>query len=217
MKFKLISAIVSLLAVMMIFQSCSNDGSVSNTDTDSEMSFIVYDYNLDNFSFDGATPDKDISIFSEENLRPERDVEGRKLPPQVRERVLLSRVFRLMELDEEQIAAIRTLMIAHISCENQWFRKLNAVRSSIVERANAERRNIMQQVREGEITRQQAERLINQLNTRVREALKNHPINIEVREGLILCREEFFAAIAELLNDEQLALWERYLNSLPKR
>lgn len=217
MKVKLISLFAALLAVMVISQSCSSDNTVSSTDTNNEMSFMVYDYNVDDISMKDGSLESDITILSAENLRPTDDEEGRKLPPRVKERILLSRVFRQMELDEEQREAVRLLMAAHIRCESQWFRKLHEVRNSIVERANLERREIMNKVKEGEITREQAARLMNQLNMRVREALQNHPINLEVREGLKLCREEFFAAIAELLNEEQLAIWERFLNSLPKR
>jgi hypothetical protein len=218
MKLKILLSIVSAFAVLLFMQSCSNEGSVSNSGSDDTPQFVVYDYNVSEVAMTDATIENDIFVEDAENLRPTEDAKkGRELNPKAGQRIDLARVFNAMNLTDEQKAEIRALMQAKIPCENQWFRKLQAVRNQIVQRANEARRTIIEQVKNGEITREQAHRQINQLNMKVREAIRTHPINEEVRLGLIACRDEFFAAVAELLDEEQLVLWKRFLDSLPKR
>ena len=218
MKLKILLAMVSAFAVLMFMQSCSNEGSVSNSGSDDTPAYVVYDYNVDVVECTDATIENDFFIEDAENLRPTDDAKnGRELNPKVKQRIDLARVFNAMNLTDEQKADIRALMQAKIPCENQWFRKLQAVRNQIVQRANEARRTIMEQVKNGEITREEAKRQLNQLNMKVREAIRTHPINEEVRLGLIACNEEFFDSIADLLTEEQLVIWKRFLDSLPKR
>ncbi|MBX3042795.1 MAG: hypothetical protein KIT33_12840 [Candidatus Kapabacteria bacterium] len=214
MNFLKLSLIIVTSISLAFLSSCSESNNIAGSDSLSPDQLSVFEYNVENFEITEATIDSDIKLDELQPMRPDGKLDERRLPPHVRNKIILQRVIRAMELDDEQMAALRELLNKHHICEIQWFRKLQAVRQAIVQRANVERREIMQQVKSGDITREQAQRLINQLNQKVREAMINNPALVEIREGLKDCRDELFDAIAELLNEEQLEIWERFLNSL---
>ena len=217
MKFlKVFAAILISVLALSMMQSCSSDNSVSSTDDNGIQAYNVYDYNFSSFDMQEASLDGDMGLDDCQPMRPEFDGTRDKMPPHAKARVFLGRVFREMNLTEEQRAEIRTLMQAHILCEMQWFRKLQAARQEILKTLNAERRAIMEKVKSGDLTRREAEPLIRELNAKAMEMLKNLPINEEAREGIILCREEFLVAVGGLLDEDQLVIWNSFLEKIKR-
>lgn len=214
--FKVFAAIMIPLLALLLMQSCSSDNSVSSTDDNGIQDYNVYDYNFSSFDMHEASLDDDMDLDECQPMRPEFDGMRDKMPPHAKARMFLGRVFREMNLTEEQRAEIRTLMQSHILCEMQWFRKLQAARQEILTTLNAERRAIMEKVKNGDLTRRQAEPLIRQLNARAMEMIKNLPINEEAREGIILCRETFLDAVGGLLIEEQLVIWNSFLENIKR-
>jgi hypothetical protein len=215
MSFSKFLAIALITSIGFLFlQSCTKDDVVSNSDNDDLPGYVLYNYDFSTFSMNDATVDSDISLDECQPMSPDGNLGNTdKKPPVVDRKFPFARIFQEMKLTDEQKASVRELMASHVKCEFQWFRKLQQVRDAIAKRANEERRAIMQKVKDGEITRAEAKVLIDQLNRRVREAIKNNPINEEVREGIIRCREEFINGVAKLLTDEQLVMWKRFLAS----
>lgn len=209
---KLLMAILLSSIALILMQSCNTDSNpASSSSDDSFQSFAVYNYDVSDFTLQDATLDNDFILEDCQPMRPDLGDSKEGKQPKFNKRVILFRVFNEMNLSDEQKQAIRLLMTNHILCEMEWFKMLQEARKPIMEAARLERAAIMEQAKAGEITRKEASELIRQLNIRVRAAIAALEVNEEVREGLLLCKEEFFAAIAELLTEEQLVIWERFL------
>lgn len=215
--FKFFVVLTVMASVISLMQSCSSDNSLSNTTDDNIQSITLYDYELNEMNLQDATFESDMTIQECMPMRPDMRESKGKNAPKTRMSFMLGRVFGQMELTEEQISEIRGLIGSHILCEQQWFRKLHAARIGIINASNLERREIIAKAKNGEITRREADSLIRQLNNRVRNALMNLPINEEAREGLMLCREEFFDSIALILNEEQLVIWDDFLAKMKRQ
>lgn len=204
---KMIALILSLLSLFM-FQSCSQDSAVNNSNNSTQADYVIYDYDFENLELQEATLENDIFIPEFEPLRPDLG----NTNPRLGKRIELGKFFVAMKLSEEQKLAIRELMKSYTLCEMQWLRKLQEVRNGIIRKAQEERKSIMEKVRNNELTREEAAKEMRVLNERVKNLLQNHPIHEEVRQGILRCRKIFFDSIAELLTDEQLVIWNRFLN-----
>ena len=211
--FRLLTILFVTVITVALIQSCSSDNNVSGNNDGDVQEFVLINHDVSDFSMVDATENSEIGLDDCQPMNPDLRDTKNKMSPNANKRLMLDKVFRSMKLTDEQKAKIRELMNAHIRCEMQWFRKLQAAREEIVNRSNAAIRNVMEQVKSGKLTRQEAQRQIQQINMKTREAIKNLPINDEILKGIIRCREEFFAAVASLLNDEQLAIWKRFLAS----
>lgn len=217
--FRVFLAIALSALSLTVIQSCKSDNPLNNPTEEDLGSVYLYDYDFNATDVEDASFDDDFDMEDcnpmHDGLNEDRGDKGMK--PRFKDRFNLGRVFGSMNLTEEQKLELRNLMAAHRACEMEWFSQLNEARRTILAASNAERRAIIEKAKSGEITRSEANVLIQQLNNRVRQALANLPINEEVRAGLILCREAFFASISELLTEEQLVIWERFLANLPIR
>lgn len=214
---KFLAILLASIFAMFAVQSCNTESNVADPSSSNSDEYALYNYDLSSLTMTEASFDSEISFTETEIMRPDLGDTERPLPPHIKQRILLGRVIQAMNLDDEQKAQFRIIMQQHILCEMQWLRKAQAVRKAIQDRANAERRQIMANLNDGEIDRVQAKRMLDELNRRVMEAMRNHPINEEVREGLKLCKEEFNEAVAEMLNEEQLVIWNRFIASTVRK
>ena len=88
---------------------------------------------------------------------------------------------------------------------------LKEAEREILQAANQERREIFQQLRDGDITRAEARELLRQLHQELKETLDNDPDVQEARENLRDCFITLFENIEGELTEEQLEKWERWL------
>jgi hypothetical protein len=123
----------------------------------------------------------------------------------------------LMQLDltEEQAMEIRAILAQHREDVQPILEQLRLVNQPIVERANQERAQIMQQLRNDEITPEEARRLMNRLNERTREAIRNNPDNVPYLMQLCEAKRDLFDAIRAVLDETQQALWDDWVAGLP--
>lgn len=122
-------------------------------------------------------------------------------------------MLRHLNLTEEQQAAIKELQAAHHDCVSAALAELRAAEKEIITAARAEAEAIKAQVKEGTLTREEARTQLRAINQRVREALKALPGREEARAAMKICDETFIAGVKEILTEEQLVKFERWLAS----
>lgn len=125
--------------------------------------------------------------------------------------VPLGRILRELNLTEEQVAQIREFMLAYRDCVKNAMIALRESERQILENANQERQRVMEQLRNGEIDKDQARQLMRQINERTREALMNNPVRERVLQQLKDCWDTLIANIKSILTDEQKALFDELL------
>jgi len=223
--FKMIAAILLPVLALSFIQSCSSDNGVTNTDTPSGIeAFNVYDYNFSVVGVSDATLESDYSLddcmpmnpIDDNNKGGKDGGKDDKKNPHVDKKNPLGRIFRDLNLTEDQKAQIKELMKGHILCEMQWFDKLKAAREEAMVGFKEARQAIVDQVKSGAITREEGKAQLKVLNQELRDKLANLPINEEVRAGIILCREEFLAAIGLILTPEQKLIWDDFVAKIRK-
>jgi hypothetical protein len=73
------------------------------------------------------------------------------------------------------------------------------------------RREILEQLRNEEIEREEAMAHLRELTRATHEAIRNNPASAALREATCDCRADLFDAIESVLNDEQLEAWDRWV------
>ena len=122
----------------------------------------------------------------------------------------------LTELDitREQLREILRFVVAHWMRVERALRGLREVNEAIIAEANRIRERIVQAVHNGDVTREEAELRLRELNMRTREAIRNNPAN-EVFERVI-CESKInlLRAVRSVLEPRQQHVWDRWVASL---
>ncbi|TAL70746.1 MAG: hypothetical protein EPN82_01235 [Bacteroidetes bacterium] len=131
------------------------------------------------------------------------------------QRMHLGMILRKLNLTQDQIDSIKVLLRAHMDCVREQMHILRESERTIIQQANQERRQIMQQAKDEGWTRVQLKQALKDLALKTREALKNNPVRTEVCEAIKACNKTLLDGIEALLNAEQLIIWQEWRNNLP--
>lgn len=210
--------LAAFVSLALIISSCSESpNSASKVNYSDIQSFVVAEFNTYGFDLREATLDADMTItpiVSENYGNTQRLEPPDHKPIHVNRMMAIGMILRQLNLSEEQIELVKEYMIAHRLCEWEWLRMLEKSRREIIAKGNQERQEIIKRYQNGEMTREEAARAINQLNNRIRLALQNNPVNEIVRKGLQDCWDVFIKSIKNILDEEQLKLFEQWLERI---
>ncbi len=200
------SLLLSLFVALLI-SSCdripTEPESTALSNTNSEL-FTIVEYDVFAGDFQEATLDQELAMR----------VENGKPNPPVRPIPLLG-ILRLMNLTEDQKAEVLEYLAAHRDCVKAAMLKMHTQQRQLMERVNNARKEIMEKVKSGEITREEAQLQLKNLNENFFEAM--YQLRLETCEALKECRATLIDAINNMeLTEEQRAIWERWLASLPE-
>lgn len=118
-------------------------------------------------------------------------------------------------LDESQKAAIKEAILDHRRRIRPVLEDLREANAALLAAANAEREEIVEACRAGEITREEAARRLLELSVRTRQAIRDNPENAPYLRMLCESKRALFAEIRSILNEEQRAIWDRWVETLP--
>lgn len=196
------------LVVMLIMASCSNDGVNTPSETSStdvfSPSFVISDLSnpIDVYS---CTEDNE-PFYTMNGERPDdrgRGHQDRRMPIKFRGMPLnLGRIVYSMQLDEEQKATLREFMSDYHDCMVAARASVRELIDPIMQEAREERRAIMEALKEGELTREEAKAALDELNAGIR--LQIEALNVD--ELYCACLLALLENIQENLNltEEQL-------------
>lgn len=125
------------------------------------------------------------------------------------------RLLNALNLTEEQRTQVAELLRKHKACADEALAIMKQNNQAIMEKARAARAEILAQVEAGTMTREDARAAIRALNERVRNALRNNDLRERVREMLKSCDAEFLRALRQILTEEQVVIFDRWLASRP--
>ncbi len=123
----------------------------------------------------------------------------------------LGRILLQLNLTDEQKEQVKDFLAQYRDCVKNAMIALRESEREIIAQANQERRQVMEQLQNGEIDRQTAWELMKQINQRTREALMNNPVRQQTLEQLKDCWDTLVANIKSILTDEQNALFDELL------
>ncbi len=193
---------ITVLASMMLFTSCKKDDMTGPVDNGTD--FTIEETTL---------PPMDAPAGDIQEADLDQPMGFRHPQPRFKSLILL-KVLRAMELDDEQKEQVRTYLKEHLECVREAQMILRKSQMEIIRKANAIRDSLMKEYRDGNMTREELRNALRRLNRATLEKLRNNPVRERVLQRIIKCRETLYANIGDILNEDQLKIWERFLNYL---
>jgi len=121
------------------------------------------------------------------------------------------RLLNALKLTPEQREQVKSLMDAHAACVKEAMASYKEYMQSFMAQYREEHAAIMEQLKAGEITREEAREAMHALRERMRAALQADETRVRLREVIKDCDNAFYRGLAQILDDEQKALLERWL------
>ncbi|OGU61229.1 MAG: hypothetical protein A2X64_06615 [Ignavibacteria bacterium GWF2_33_9] len=206
-----LSIVLSILVVTFMFglTSCQKDNPVTTYDN-TELNYVSYGNSIEEAVVSDCTLETDFAL--QNNLTTEEFQNGTIFASQ-RPDFDFRFIFGKLNLTDEQKEAIKAIMIANRDCERAARIAYHETIQNILQEANQLRREIFAKVRSGEYTRKEAMQEIIALNRATRQKIQESGALEDLRIALRGCTETMIAAIKEILDEEQLEMFERWLES----
>lgn len=213
---KLHKSLMGLLAGAMVALSVTacDPGAVDPA----EGSMPVYAQTTEATSFELLAQPADFQDATlEQEMRERPDPRGGddKRGPKVRHP--FGRLLNALNLTEEQRTQVAELLKNHKACADEALAVLREATKTIMDQAKADRDAIIEQVKAGQMEKDEARAAIREINKAAREAIKNLPERESVKEMLKSCDDEFLNALRSILTEEQIAILDRFLASRPTK
>ena len=125
-----------------------------------------------------------------------------------------NKIFADMKLDSLQREAIKVLIEAHRNCEREAVTALKAAQLPYIQLGNENRKAIMESLKAGEITKEEAKALLKELNDNIRAQMESDPVVQATLAQLKACFDTLLASIRETLTPEQQILWDEFVAKL---
>lgn len=123
----------------------------------------------------------------------------------------LGRILRELNLDSLQKEQVRTFLAEYRDCVKSALQMLRESERLIIQAANQERRQVLDDLKNGVIDRHEAYRRLMQINQETRNALMNNPVRQQVLQQLKDCFATLIDNIRNILTDEQKALFDELI------
>lgn len=121
------------------------------------------------------------------------------------------RILRELKLTKDQMVTLDSLLKDYRKCEFESRKALRTAEMVIIKAANEQRKAIMDQLKAGTITKEEARTQLKALNLATRETLKNDPDVQAALAALKACQEAFFANVRGILTEAQQVIWDKYM------
>jgi hypothetical protein len=220
MKIKIITLIVSAI-VLIGFTACQELDNPVDTGTTLERITIIdnaveIDGDLATTQWvectleTGAFVPGDQTIF--ENCRDDQNDMGRKGAPRhgKKDRPMISKVMRELQLTDAQIELLKGFNTAHRDCIELTMQTWRDAVSPIMEKANAERKLIMDDLKNNVITRQEAYDKLKVLNEAMHTEIDALGLKDTIKLAIDACNQTLLDSIKGMLTPEQLVIWLKY-------
>ncbi|MDP3580797.1 MAG: Spy/CpxP family protein refolding chaperone [Ignavibacteria bacterium] len=120
----------------------------------------------------------------------------------------LGMILRKLKLTEDQKTKIDVLVKAYHESMKPLVKEFADANKAIIDAANAQRKAIAQDVKDGKITRREAEEKIKSLNERVRNAIETNPATATIKTQMCAARKTFLDGVRAELTTEQQTTWD---------
>ena len=224
--FTVLCMLIALVAIALT--GCSDKGNVNGPrQTNFDVAqFAIVDYNDVQNGIEDASTDKDMTFNS--TLLDYSFMEGDRplIPgdPALRGMPWFDRfnfgkhlglLFRQLNLTDDQKTQVRSLARTFQQNMKPLIQRFYDANKSIIQSANASRRAIMDDVKSGKITRDQAAARIKDLNQATRDLIKNNPASQAIKVLMCAERDRLFAGVSAVLQGDQITKWNDWIAKIP--
>jgi len=126
----------------------------------------------------------------------------------------LGRIFKQLNLSDDQKASVKGFMQEYHAAVKQLAQKFREANKSIVDSANIKRKAVMEELKSGAITKEQAKVRINRINEVTKTLIQNNPASLRIKEAMCTERTNLLGKIAGILTAEQLTKWDEFISKI---
>ncbi len=230
-KFKSLLVIIALITLpLMYFSACSNKDQVNepNQINFDSPQFAVIDFFDAQNAIEDATVDKDMVINGDfagykfmnsmNTLTPGNPMQrGNPWLEKFDFGKHLGLFFKRLNLSDEQKTQLRSLMTNFHNDMKPLVQQFRDANADIIKAANEERKLIVEDLKAGNITRQEAAAKLKALNEETRDKIKNNPASQTIKASMCVLRNSLFDSIVSKLNltADQLTKWNDFSSRIP--
>ena len=222
--------ITALLLVAMLIGLASCEDMPYGDDTGlgeipGEMQLMLTDLNeVDELEISEASLEEEFDIpfmyaseESDEACSEKPMIRGKKRGDREGRHHPLGRIFKEMELTEDQQAQVKAFMEENKECAGGLFSELRANSRTYKEEANLLRKPIIESVKAGELSKEEAKASLELIREDIRSEMSTDEDRQAIIAAIKACREELLNKISSILDEEQLAKWEEFLSKMADR
>ncbi len=212
-----------LLISVFMFVGCSEKSELVNSPMQNESSaadYYVIEFEDAMSSIEDATLDKDMGfkpIFDFDKGKVKFDGKRDHMRRPHRKGKYLGLIFKKLVLTDTQKESIKIYMDEFRECLADPIKQFREVAKEVFEAKKEQIIAIRDQVKAGELTREEARELIKEINIATREEIENCEACIEAKEAMLVCKNALFENIASILEEDQLIIWNEWLSKLDER
>lgn len=228
-RFKSLLLLTALITLPLIyFTACSDKSEVNgpNQINFDSPQYAVIDYFDAQNAIEDATLDKDMAINSDfagykfmnsmSTLTPGNPMlRGNPWLEKFNFGKHLGLFFKRLNLSDNQKSKLRDLMTKFHDDMKPLVQQFKDANESIIKAANEARKLIVEDVRAGKVTRQEAAEKIKVLNERTKTAIANNPASVAIKRQMCAVRTTLFSNIALILTPDQLTKWDEFSSKIP--
>ncbi len=226
---KKIKIVVSLLTVSLFtFIGCENNENVTSPENDNFDSpqYAIIDFSDVENGIEDATLEKEMtlnnSLFSYNFVQGSNDfrpgqgpMRGNAWFDRFNFAKHIGRILRNLNLSEDQRNAIHEYVKVYHDAVKPLLEEFREVNKPIVEEANTQRELILEDLKNGVITREEAHTALRNLNDETREKIKANADMLNLKENMCDERDQLFANIESVLTANQLIYWNDAVSRMP--
>ena len=203
-----------IVASLLVALACSSDGTGTSRREGLEAletdAVAIADANDAFASLREATFDTPMAMDQVLSASDFRRHDGHPQPPGSH----LGPILRELDITREQLREILRFVVAHWTRVERALAGLREVNEAIIADANRTRERILQAVHNGDMTREEAERRLRELNARTREAIHNNPANEVFKRVICASKINLLRSVRSVLEPRQQQMWDRWVASL---
>ena len=123
-------------------------------------------------------------------------------------------LFRQLNLTDDQKVAVRDLAKTFHTAMRPLVRQFHEANKTIIQDANTQRKAIVDQVKAGTLTREEAAVKIRALNEATRDLIKANQASQTIKTDMCAVRDTFFTGVRAVLQGQQIAKWDAWIARL---
>jgi hypothetical protein len=123
-------------------------------------------------------------------------------------------LFRQLNLTDDQKTAVRELATTFHANMKPLVRQFHDANNTIIQEANTSRKAILDQVKAGTLTREEAAAKIRDLNQATRDKIRANPASQAIKTSMCAERDKLFTGVKAILQDDQITKWDTWIAKL---
>lgn len=203
------------IAVMLGMNACTQNGTTTpSDDIFSQALFMSAGDFVEPIQYSECQLDRDPMLLNE--VTPEK-VQNGMLFGGKEPALPLGQILRQLKLTPEQVEQVKAIMLTHRDCQRTARIAFHQAIQKFIEEAAAARLEVKAKVDAGEITLEQARTMIKAINEKLRQNIQESGELEKLQVSLKACNETMINAIRSILNDEQKARFDKWLEFMKNR